>query len=71
MCDNCRYPKDKFHAKEFLITTLKAVKELNEKFNSDYVIDILLAAENKTIHDFEHDKIKSYGAGKAESKKLC
>ena len=48
MCDNCRYPKDKFHAKEFLITTLKAVKELNEKFNSDYVIDILLAAENKT-----------------------
>ena len=70
MCDNCRYPKDKFHAKEFLITALKAVKELNEKFNSDYVIDILLAAENKTIHDFDHDKISSYGAGKAESKKL-
>jgi ATP-dependent DNA helicase RecQ len=70
MCDNCRYPKDKFPAKEFLITALNAVKELNEKFNSDYVIDILLAAENKTIHDFDHDKISSYGAGKTESKKL-
>jgi ATP-dependent DNA helicase RecQ len=70
MCDNCKYPKEKFHAKDFLLTALNAVKELNEKFNSEYVIDILLAAENKTIHDFNHDKLSSYGAGKTESKKL-
>ncbi len=70
MCDNCRYPKERFEAKDFLLTAMNAVKELNEKFNSEYIISVILGEDNKSIQDFGHTKLACYGAGKEESKKL-
>ena len=70
MCDNCRYPRERFEAQEFLLIALKAVKELNEKFNADYTISVILGEDNKSIQDFGHIKAECYGAGKEESRKL-
>ncbi len=70
MCDNCRHPKERFEAQEYLQLALHAVKELNEKFNSEHIINVLLGEDNKSIHDFGHTKLKSYGAGKEQSRKL-
>lgn len=70
MCDNCRHPKEKFEAQEFLLIALKAIKEMNEKFNAEHIINVLMAEENKAIQDFGHTKLKAYGAGKSESVKL-
>lgn len=70
MCDNCRHPRDRFEAQEFLLVALKAVKELNEKFNAEHVISVILGEDNKSIHDFGHTKTECYGAGKDESRKL-
>jgi ATP-dependent DNA helicase RecQ len=70
MCDNCRYPRERFEAQEFLLIALKAVKELNEKFNAEYTISVILGEDNKSIQDFGHIKAECYGAGKEESRKL-
>jgi ATP-dependent DNA helicase RecQ len=70
MCDNCRQPKDRFEAQGYLQIVIKAVKELNEKFNSEHIINILVGEDNKSIQDFGHAKLKSYGAGKEQSRKL-
>ncbi len=70
MCDNCRHPKERFEAQEYLQIVIKAVKELNEKFNSEHIINVLLGEDNKSIQDFGHTKIKAYGAGKEQSRKL-
>ncbi len=70
MCDNCRHPKERFEAQGYLQIVIKAVKELNEKFNSEHIINVLLGEDNKSIQDFGHTKIKAYGAGKEQSRKL-
>lgn len=70
MCDNCRHPKERFEAQEYLQLALHAVKELNEKFNSEHIINVLVGEDNKSIQDFGHTKLKSYGAGKEQSRKL-
>jgi ATP-dependent DNA helicase RecQ len=70
MCDNCRHPKERFEAQEYLVMAVNAVKELNEKFNSEHVINVLLGEDNKSMHDFGHTKLKSYGIGKEQSRKL-
>lgn len=70
MCDNCRHPKERFEAQEYLLIALNAVKELNEKFNAEHVISVIMGEDNKSIQDFGHTKTKSYGLGKEQSKKL-
>ena len=70
MCDNCRHPKERFEAQDFLKIALNAVKELNEKFNAEHIINVILGDDNKSIQDFGHTKLNCYGAGKEESRKL-
>lgn len=70
MCDNCRHPKERFEAQEYLEIAINTVKELNEKFNSEHIINVILGEDNKAIQDFGHTKLKSYGAGKDQSRKL-
>lgn len=70
MCDNCRHPKERFEAQEYLQIAINAIKELNEKFNSEHIINVLLGEDNKSIQDFGHTKLKCYGAGKEQSRKL-
>jgi ATP-dependent DNA helicase RecQ len=70
MCDNCRHPKERFEAQDFLVTVLKTVKELNEKFNAEHVINVIMGEDNKAIQDFEHQKLDCYGTGKDQNKKL-
>ena len=70
MCDNCRHPKERFEAQGYLLLALNAVKELNEKFNAEHVISVIVGEDNKPIHDFGHTKMKCYGSGKEQSRKL-
>lgn len=70
MCDNCRYPKERFDAEGYLNVAITAVKELNEKFNTEQVINVILGIENKATSDFGHHKLKSFGAGKEQNHKL-
>ncbi len=62
-CDNCKNPKEKLEVKDSIKITLDAIKELDERFGIEYVVNVILGKANPQIHTFRHDKLKSFGAG--------
>ena len=62
-CDNCLHPKEKLEVKDSSKIVLDAIKELDERFNIDYTVDVILAKANPQIQTFRHDKLKCYGSG--------
>lgn len=62
-CDNCKNPKEKLEVKDSIKITLDAIKELDEHFGIDYVVNVILGRANPQIHTFRHEKLKSFGAG--------
>lgn len=62
-CDNCLTPKKNVEAKELLLNLLDVVGTLKEKFNSDYIIKILLGEANAEVESFKHDDLECFGIG--------
>jgi ATP-dependent DNA helicase RecQ len=62
-CDNCLNPKEKLEVKDSSKIVLDTINELDERFNIEYVTDIILARVNPQIQTFRHDKLKSFGSG--------
>jgi ATP-dependent DNA helicase RecQ len=62
-CDNCNNPKEKLEVKDSIKITLDTIKELDERFSIDYVVNIILGKANPQIQTFRHDKLKSFGSG--------
>ncbi|WP_207799079.1 DNA helicase RecQ [Taibaiella soli] len=62
-CDNCLNPKEKLEVRDSTKIVLDTVNELDERFNIDYVVNIILGKSNPQIQTFRHDKLKSFGAG--------
>lgn len=62
-CDNCLTPKKNVEAKELLLNLLDVVGTLKEKFNSDYIIKILLGETNAEVESFKHDDLECFGIG--------
>ncbi|HYD22525.1 MAG TPA: RQC domain-containing protein, partial [Flavipsychrobacter sp.] len=42
---------------------LETIKELDERFGIDYVVNIILGKSNPQIKTFRHDKLKMFGSG--------
>ena len=69
-CDNCLNPKKQVDAKKLLCTVLETVIALNEKFKTEYVIDIVMGNETPDVKNFGHDEeIDTFGEGKDESER--
>ncbi len=69
-CDNCLNPKKQVDGKELLCTVLETVLALNEKFKTEYVIDVVRGNETSDIKSFGHNEtIETFGEGKDESEK--
>jgi len=64
MCDNCRYPRDKFEGKNEVLLFLKAVQELKESQKAKYVCDFLIGNDSQESKSYKHDALPSFGAGK-------
>lgn len=62
-CDNCLNPKEKLEVKDSSKIVLDTINELDERFNIDYVVNIILGKSNPQIKTFRHDKLKSFGSG--------
>ncbi|MEZ5015539.1 MAG: DNA helicase RecQ [Flavipsychrobacter sp.] len=62
-CDNCNNPKEKLEVRDSSKIVLDTVNELDERFNIDYVVNIILGKSNPQIKTFKHDKLKSFGSG--------
>ncbi len=70
MCDNCRHPKKYFAAEEPLKRVLKLISQLGEKFDDNYLMNIMLGRENAQILSYKHQLLPEFGSGKEEGETL-
>jgi len=62
-CDNCLNPKPMFEGKEYILTALKVVNAVKEKFKGEHVIAILTGKMNSAIRSYKHHKLDVFGIG--------
>jgi ATP-dependent DNA helicase RecQ len=63
-CDNCLNPKEKVEAKDNVVKVLKVLKALDERFATDYAVNVLVGRLTPNIKMFRHDGIAEFGIGK-------
>jgi ATP-dependent DNA helicase RecQ len=66
-CDNCLHPKEKVEAKDNAVKVLKVIKALDERFATDYSVNIIVGKLTPQIHMFRHEGIAEFGIGKDET----
>jgi ATP-dependent DNA helicase RecQ len=67
-CDSCLRPKGTFEGTETTMKLMACVQELNQRFGTNYVIDVLIGSKNKKIRQNHHEKLKSHGSGREFTK---
>lgn len=65
-CDNCLHPKEEVEAKDNAVKVLKTVKALDERFATDYIVNIIIGRLTPNISMFRHEGIAEFGIGKDE-----
>ncbi|MDE3253063.1 MAG: DNA helicase RecQ, partial [Bacteroidota bacterium] len=63
-CDNCKHPKERIEAKEDVVKMLKAIKALDERFTTDYMVNIVMGKVTPQINIYRHDSLPVFGIGK-------
>lgn len=69
-CDNCLHPKEEFEGKDYLLTAMKVIKEVKQKYKIDHISNILSGIETATIKSFQHNTLKTFGIGKDKDPKF-
>ena len=62
-CDNCKHPKERVEAKDEVVIALKAIKALDERFATDYVVQIISGKLTPQIQMFRHDVLDAFASG--------
>jgi ATP-dependent DNA helicase RecQ len=65
-CDNCLHPKEKVEARDNVVKVIKVLKALDERFATDYAVNILTGRLTPNITMFRHNGIAEFGIGKEE-----
>jgi ATP-dependent DNA helicase RecQ len=65
-CDNCLHPKEKVEAKETAAKVLKTIKALDERFATDYIVQIITGTLSHQIQMYRHDSLDMYACGNDE-----
>ncbi len=63
-CDNCLHPKEKMEAKENAVKVLKVVQALDERFVTEYAIQVLMGKPTPQILMYRHEQLEVFGIGK-------
>ncbi len=63
-CDNCRNPKEKIEVKNRVVIALKTIRSLEERFGSEYVVNIITGKTSPQISTYRHDQLEVFGEGK-------
>ncbi|HEY4336801.1 MAG TPA: DNA helicase RecQ [Puia sp.] len=69
-CDNCLHPKEFAEAREHAVKVLKTIRALDERFATNYVINILTGKLTPQIQMFRHEGIAEFGIGREEPEHL-
>ncbi len=62
-CDNCRHPKEKIEAKDDVVKVLKVIRALDERFVTDYVVNVVMGKLTPQISIYRHDALPVFGIG--------
>ena len=62
-CDNCLHPKEKVEAREDVLKAIKVIKKLDERFATDYVVNILIGRLTPQINMYRHGGIPEFAIG--------
>lgn len=63
-CNNCLNPKEQIEAKDEIVTALKTIVEVNQKYKGDHIANILIGNKTAAVKSFKHDNLESFGRGK-------
>jgi len=63
-CDNCLHPKEKIEAKDDVVKMLKVIKALDERFTTEYVVNVVMGKLTPQINIYRHDALPVFGIGK-------
>ena len=66
-CDNCLHPKERVEAKDSAVKVLKVIKALDERFATDYTVNIIIGKKTPQNMMFRHEGISEFGMGSEES----
>ena len=67
-CDACLQPKSTFDGTEAAKKLIACVLELNQRFGTNYAIDVLMGSRNKKIKQNHHERLKVHGSGREFTK---
>jgi ATP-dependent DNA helicase RecQ len=62
-CDNCLNPKERLEVKDSSKIVLDTINALDERFNIEYTVNVILGKATPQIKTFKHDKLKCFGSG--------
>jgi ATP-dependent DNA helicase RecQ len=62
-CDNCRHPKERQEAKDEAVTVLKAIRQLDERFATEYIVQIITGKLTPQIQMFRHESLEAFASG--------
>ena len=69
-CDNCKHPKQQHDAQDILLSVLKAIFLLKEKFKQSYVMDFMRGNATHDIVSHNHDQLEDFGRGEEINTRL-
>jgi ATP-dependent DNA helicase RecQ len=67
MCDNCVHPRERFDGMESVKLAIEAVKQTNERFGLNHLVNVLLGVEDEYVKSYGHFDLKVYGKGNHEN----
>lgn len=65
-CDNCRKKYRMMDATELLGIILETIQQLNEKFHTEHIVDIIKGNETAAVLSYKHNELENFGAGEDE-----
>jgi ATP-dependent DNA helicase RecQ len=66
MCDNCVHPRERFDGTEAVGIALEAVKQTNERFGLNHLVNVIRGVEDEYVKSYGHFDLAIYGKGDAE-----
>jgi ATP-dependent DNA helicase RecQ len=66
MCDNCVHPRERFDGMESVLLALEAVKQTNERFGLNHLVNVIRGTEDEYVKSYGHFDLEVYGKGSDE-----
>lgn len=63
MCDNCRFPKEKYDGTKHVKQSLSVTKQVGEKFGVNHMVQVLRGATSQQVVLNEHNDLPIHGRG--------